>query len=236
MTSVPELSQSLTPDARITLYELDLTPVGDTDIRRFSTSSNVGSTVGFGGEVYTVVNLKSSGFELKSQGAASRPTVKIANAGSLVSALAQEFGDLRGMKFTRIQTFRRFLDDGAEPDGTAWLTRDEYFINRRVASNRVFVEYELVSVLDQEGKVLPGRQCMRDYCSHLYRVWDPVAVDFDYTKATCPYVDALYFTRKGVSTSDPTLDDCGRKLSDCRKRFGQFGILPTRAFPGMAKL
>ena len=89
--------------------------------------------------------------------------------------------------------------------------------------------------MDQEGRKLPGRQVLKDACTHIYRFPDGMG-DFDYTNATCPYVGTDYFEATGASTNDPALDKCGKKLSDCRLRFGQHGVLPTRAFPGVARV
>ncbi len=42
---------------------------------------------------------------------------------------------------------------------------------------------------------------------------------------------------KGNRVTDPTQDRCGKKLSDCRLRFGADPLgLPFGAFPGMMRI
>lgn len=67
---------------------------------------------------------------------------------------------------------------------------------------------------------------------------------FIYANATCPYMEDKYFLPNGFSTLNgqpdgdpvpPEKDQCGKRLSDCKKRFGEHAVLPIRAFPGMAR-
>lgn len=59
--------------------------------------------------------------------------------------------------------------------------------------------------------------------------------EFDYRGVTCPYAGDRYYNADGVRVADPRADTCGKSLSDCRLRFGNHGILPTRAFPGVSR-
>lgn len=233
MTTVQEIIHSLAVEEDIELFELDLTFIGG-GILRFTSTSNNRETVSFNNKTYTPINVEAEGFEFSGQGAIATPILRISNALNLISSLIEEFGDLIGATLRRVRTFRRFLDNELEPDGTAVFGLQVWRIERKTHQNRVYVEWELSSPLDQEGKQLPGRQALR-VCTHRYRRYDPEKNAFDYTRVTCPYVGGPSFTANNEPT-DPSADRCNKQLSGCRKRFGNTAVLPTRAFPGLAKL
>ena len=121
-----------------------------------------------------------------------------------------------------------------EADSTTMFEPDIWYFERKSVHNPTLIEWELSSVLDQDGRKLPGRQMLRDVCSHTYRYFVP-GVGLSYTGVTCPYTDTRYFTENGVATGDSSLDKCGKRLQDCAARFAAVGLpLPTRAFPGMS--
>jgi phage-related protein len=104
----------------------------------------------------------------------------------------------------------------------------------------MFVEWELSAAIDQEGRMLPGRQFLRDVCTRRYRRYaptDPAAAGDGYVYPKifpCPYTGSNAFTALGVGTTVAN-DVCGRKVSDCRLRFpGQ--ALPMGAFPGIGRV
>ena len=55
--------------------------------------------------------------------------------------------------------------------------------------------------------------------------WNLVTGDGDFTD---------YYDAYGVATTSGG-DVCGRSLSDCQDRFGDYADLPTRAFPGVGR-
>lgn len=216
----------------VTLYELDMTALGITPVRRFTPMTKNGSAVSFNGNVYLPLDMESEGFEWSGVSAPPAPKVRMSNVMGLIGGLVIGGGDLVGATLTRIRTFKRFLDGEPEADGTMHLPLDVYRIERKSAHNKRFVEFELATPFDHQGRVLPARQCLRDACTHIYRRYVDGA--FVYEKATCPYVGSTYYDQTGLATVDPTKDRCGKRLSDCKKRFGT-APLPTRAFPGMAR-
>lgn len=225
--------QKFAPSNRVELYELDCTALGG-DLLRFSPSARENDPIYFGGHEYTAIPIEAEGFETSGKGTLPTPTLRMMNTAS-VQSLIIGYDDLIGAVLYRIRTFRTFLDDGASPDFNAKFPIDVYKIDRKAAQNKVFVEFELAASIDQEGRMIPGRQILKDYCTHIYRRYDSTTGDFDYTEATCPYVGTSYFDVNNNSTTKEN-DRCGKKLSSCRARFGQNGILPTRAFPGVARI
>jgi len=235
MSRLTEASQSLTAPygGIVTLFQLDATALGDTSVHCFTRNTNPdGSSIAFGGVTYNPVDIQAEGFEWGGSGAAPTPTIKINNSSMLVGALARQYGDCVGATLTRIRTYAAFLDTGASPDPTLKFPIDVFRVERKASHNKVFIEFELAIAFDQEGLTLPGRQCLRDTCTHIYRRWNGSA--FDYSKATCPYVGSTYFKRTGVMTTTASEDLCGKRLSDCTKRFPN-QPLPTRSFPGMRR-
>ena len=233
--SIESEVQNLHADNIVTLYELDTTVVGGVDIFRFTRKSRESAEIQFGGNTYTPIDIEATGFLWDGKGAFPRPKLKVSNVAGLVSAAIISQNDLIGSRLIRTRTFEQFLDDGSNPDPTAMFPQDIYVVEQKTNQNKVFVEWQLSSALDQTGRQLPGRQCLRDRCTHTYRIWNSVAGAFDYANASCPYVGSVYYDENGVSVTGAVADTCGRRLTDCRLRFGQNGVLPTRAFPGIAR-
>ncbi|PNQ53697.1 phage minor tail protein L, partial [Vibrio agarivorans] len=53
-----------------------------------------------------------------------------------------------------------------------------------------------------------------------------------YRGASCGYTGPPVAKEDGTPTNDPSLDQCGGRLSDCKLRFGDHGELPFGGFPG----
>lgn len=225
--------QKFTPSNLVTLFELDTTDLGG-EILRFTSSALTESAAFFGGKRYAPIPVEASGFEITSTGTLPTPTLRVLNTPTFLQGVIS-LGDLIGATLTRIRTFRTFLDDGATPDSNAHYPLDIYVVDRKASQNKVFIEWELAASIDQEGKMIPGRQILRDYCSHLYRRWDVLSGTFDYTKASCPYAGgSSYDVNNNPVTS--ANDVCSKNLTGCRKRFGDKAELPIRAFPGVARV
>ena len=247
--------QKLDVGALIVLFQLNLEELGGPIIRWTSsvdTSFDPPRAIRFAGEEYVPLPVEATGFEWKGSGPLPTPHLRFANVEGLGTALLRDYEDLLGAKVTRLRTFSTFLDGGDDPDPEAVFPPDQYRVERKAAQTRVFIDLELSSVLDQQGRILPGRLALRDNCTHIYRRWVAVPSEsngghFDYEGVTCPYTGrgstrpGPYWTVPGVRTEDPARDLCGKRLDDCRLRFGRraqhsaSGGLPTRAFPGLQR-
>lgn len=243
-TSLLARQQSLTPGVEIELFVLDASMLKTLDgsafgnTYRFCSSYNVSTgSVSFDGNLYTPIAVEAEGFEVSGKGRLPTPKLRIANTDLWGTTLINSLGDPIGAKVTRFLTFDRYLDGGVEEDGTAIYLPQIFVIERKVSQTREFIEFELSASMDQAGRMLPKRQILRDNCTHIYRRWDATAEDFDYSKATCPYTDTLSFTNEDQTTDDDSLDSCGKRLNSCKLRFEGQGLpLPTRAFPGVARI
>jgi phage-related protein len=73
---------------------------------------NDGQGVTFGGQLYTSIPMEADGFSYNGQGSLPRPTLRISNLFSTITALIATLPNgLEGAKVTRIRTLARYIDD-----------------------------------------------------------------------------------------------------------------------------
>jgi len=219
----------------VQLFELDASVLGG-DVYYFCNIAENTDFISFGGQPYTPIPMASEGWEWTAQAAQPTPTLKIANLTDTIGSLVKEFDDLLGCIVTRKRTFSRFLDTGDEPDGDAYFPPDVYRIERKRSHNRLYIEFDLANPVDQQGRYIPGRQVIRDYCYLQYRIWNADLNAFDYSEAECPYTAAIYFNLAGEPVVNPALDRCPKKVgTGCNVRFPN-EPLPFGGFPGVARV
>lgn len=233
MSKITEQGQLLAQDAIVTVFSIDATREGQ-GILRFAPEPVDGGPVKFNGYDYVAIPIEASGFQWNGKGKLPRPTLKVSAMSLAFVSLVISTDDLVGLPIRRIRTYRRHLDDGSDPDPLAIFPIDYYVFERKTRHNPTagVIEFELAVEMDQQRRKIPGRQILRDTCTQIYRRWDATTQTFDYSQATCPYVGTASFNEAGGSVPDAG-DSCGKRLSDCRLRFGEHGELPTRAFPGV---
>lgn len=233
MVSIAQSAQQSQTSAPISLYTLDATVLGG-DVLRF-TAGDVGTDIPtFDGNDYPPYPIRVEGFERVAAGPLPTPKLVIGNVNKVAAGLIAQYSDLLGATFTRLRTQVRFLDGEPDADPLAHWPIDVYRVERKAALSKEFAEWELAAAMDQEGRSLPGR-IMTHSCDWRYRVWDPVGMVFDYSKAQCPYNLSPMFDLDGNPTSDPTQDACPKQLEGgCYKRFGRNNALPFGGFPGMS--
>lgn len=229
--TIAKTVQELSPGAIITLIEVDLTDIGDTIYRFHNGTNELNTAVTWQGNLYSQFPVELTGFESSTQGALSRPTLKLANVTGLLIPLLKSLSDLVGGKITRKRTMVKYLDavnfdGGVNPtaDVAAFFADDIYFIDRKIAENKVFIEFELISSLDLNGIKIPRRQIIQNSCTWIYR------------SAECTYAGGAVADSNDNLTSDTNLDVCGKRLSSCQLRFGTTAILPYGGFPGAGLL
>lgn len=132
---------------------------------------------------------------------------------------------LFGAQFEQGDSVSDYMSIGAtynanpSADPTAEYPRDVYFVDRRSAETRDYIEFELASSLDLAGVRLPRRQIIQNYCPSKYR------------GAECGYTGTAYFDTNDNAVGSLALDVCGKRLSSCRARFGSNAELPYGGFP-----
>ncbi|WP_208348689.1 phage minor tail protein L [Pseudaestuariivita rosea] len=196
----------------------------------------------FAGQSYTVIPFESEGWDWVAGGPLPRPTVRFlmaredgdqASAAAFLLSLVEVYNDFLGATLTRMQTLRKHLDDGDDPNPQAHLGVQIYIVAQKTNQTPVMVEFQLQAALDLEDVILPRRQVL-NYCQWTYRRANPDGT-FDYTNATCPYVGPMYFDANGNRVESVTQDRCGKSLTDCKLRFGENARLPFGGFPGAGK-
>ena len=179
------------PFAVIELFQLQLEAAihGSDTTHYFFNGVNQKTTTGqiiFAGNTYIALPIEADGFEFKGDGTLPRPSLRIANTNSFVTAVLLAVNettpgnDLTGAKLTRIRTLSRFLDAAnfdndtnpygtPDPTSTGEMPRDVYYVDRKVSENRDLVEFELASVFDMEGVTAPRRVALDNICQWTYR-------------------------------------------------------------------
>ena len=231
-------------EALLSLYQLDLTSVGGPGTIFFTEDVGVGGVISFMGQAYQQVAVNTSGFEWAGSGPMPRPTIRVNNVGGLFTTYLLDYGDLIGARLSRIRTFARFLDGAADAAEAPYAyVADQFVVEQKVQQTAAMIEWRLSSILDQQGRMLPGRQVIRDTCMFRYRTWDASLGRFDNGDpadpraplVTCPYASAVYFDREDNGVLSPADDRCSKKLSGCKARFDEYGVLPFGGFPAVAR-
>lgn len=219
--------QGVAPSAIIELFVLRLYSDlhGSDDVYRFHAGANATATNGqvvFGGNSYLRYPVEATGFEYNGQGQLPRPTLRVANLLSTITAILQVVNafnpgnDLLGAKLFRIRTLVKYLDDVnfeggtnpyGTPDPTAEFPRDEYYIARKSFENRDIVEFELAAAFDLQNVRAPKRQAIANVCQWVYR------------GDGCGYTGDGYFDADDKAVTSLASDVCGKRLSSCRLRF-----------------
>lgn len=219
--------QKLSPSAIIELFEIDATDLGGTLIRFHSGTNQLRQDIVFDGNTYVRYPVSVTGFEMTAGGQLPRPKISVSNLFGSITEILLNTSDLIGATFTRRRTLLKYLDavnfeSGLNPtaDPSAEFTPDIFYLDRKIVENRDVVEFELASIIDLQGVVLPKRQIIQNVCPWLYRGTE------------CSYAGTSYFKADDTPTSDPTQDICGKRLSSCKKRFGEYSSLPFGAFSG----
>jgi lambda family phage minor tail protein L len=124
---------------------------------------------------YTPMPMMIDGLEIQADGASSRPSLTIANIGSLLQGEMGDFknDDLIGQRIRRRQTLRKYLvggDDDASPP--IEFPTQEYVIDRIGAETNIAIMFEVATPFDLENIQIPRRIVVGKYCSWKYQGYD----------------------------------------------------------------
>jgi lambda family phage minor tail protein L len=230
ISSVYEELAVLGPNAIIELFELQL----DTTLHGASTTyywhngvnAAVTGSIVFAGNTYFRLPVEATGFDYTSSGSLPRPTLRISNVFSDMTALlllvnaTTPGNDLGGATVRRIRTLKKFLDGEAAADPNARFPTEIWYVDRKSNENRDLVEFELASKFDLAGVMLPQRQIIANVCQWKYR------------GAECGYTGSNYWDVNDQSVGSLSLDACGKRVESCKLRFGATAELPFGSFPG----
>ena len=120
--------QGIAPTAIIELFQLELNADqhGVNQTYYFDGGrQNDGAGVTFGGQFYTPIPMEADGFAYNGQGSLPRPTLRVSNLFSTITALIATLPNgLEGAKVTRIRTLARYIDDANFTNPPSLLTTE----------------------------------------------------------------------------------------------------------------
>jgi lambda family phage minor tail protein L len=209
-TKIVAETQSLSPDALIELFVLDLTKLGGSVFRFHNQPVEGAGTITFDGQTYQSMPIEAAGFAMTGTDQPPTPTIRVSSINGALTSLIEQYDDLDRSVLTRIRTYRKHLADGSDPDGSARFSEDIFLISRKAGQNRRIVEFELGSSLDVDGVQVPRRRLV-PRCQAQFK--DGV---------NCPYVGA-------GST-------CAKTVVACKTYFGEDADLPFLGYPGVEKV
>ena len=230
MTIAAEL-QSLSPSAKLEFFVIDATMLSGAVWRFHNGTNKLRAAVVWQGQAYEYLPIEASGFEVRADGPRPRPTLQVGDVFGVIGALARSYDDLSGATLIRKRTHARFLDAvnfaggvNASADPTSEYPDEIWKFDRIRSRDGTQVTWELASPLDLEDVLLPARQVRNTLCTWAYR------------SAECGYAGVAAGTINDVPTSNPALDQCSRRTSGCKLRFGAYSELPIGIFPGAGVL
>lgn len=248
--------QAIAPSAIIELFQLELNAaqhgINETYYFHAGTNMDGNGNIVWDGQEYLRYPIEATDFAYTGTGSLPRPKLSVSNIFGTITAILLSLPDgLLGAKVTRIRTLARYIDavnfppsglllledastmllenndnfalESSNPtaDPTAEFPREIYFVDRKAVENRDVVEFELAAIFDLAGIRAPKRQCIANICQWVYR------------SAECTYTGSSYFDENDNAVGALAADVCGKRLSSCKKRFGDFGILPFGSYPGI---
>jgi lambda family phage minor tail protein L len=225
-TSLSGEAHTLTPSAQVDLYCVDLNAIGVGQVFYFYAGTSKNSTpVTYQGATYTPWYINVSGIDKRGTGSSARPTAEIGNAAYFISDLCRAYQDMVGAIVRRRRTLSNYIlaDIGEYQD-------EYYLIERRAEESAELVKFELASPLDFLDKQLPGLLAIANSCPHRYK--STLGGSGCSWPGTNP---AKWFDRFGTPVSSAEQDVCGKRLSDCKLRFGATSPLDYGGNPGLGR-
>lgn len=231
--------QKLAPSAIIELFVLDCTSFGGSVLRFHAGTNGLGGNIVWQGNTYTAFPIQATGFDYSGNGQLPRPKLVASNVAGTITSLVLQYDDLLGAKLTRKRTLAKFLDDtnykeqtleldfttqdyrvrSSSADPTAEFADEIFYVDRKTVETKDVVEFELAAAFDVAGVQLPRRQIIQNVCTWKYRGTE------------CGYAGSNYWNASDQVVGTLGQDVCGKRLTSCRLRFGQYQPLPFGSFP-----
>ena len=233
ISAIYEELAALSPNAIIELFEMQLNQTlhNSTQTIRWHNGCNADITgnIVFNTSQYTRMAIEAKGFTRSTTGSYARPTLTIANTDQLITFLLRDVNlhnngnDLAGAVVRRIKTCAKFLDGQPLADPYATEPTDTFIVDRKASENKNLVSFELSTEIDRPNQYVPKRQLLGNCCQ------------WEYRSSECSYTGSNYFDKDDNVVSTLAADVCGKRLSSCKKRFGDNNPLPFGSFPTAGK-
>ena len=253
--------QGISPTAIIELFQLELNAdqhgVNQTYYFHNGAKQNSGNNLVFGGVTYLSLPIEADGFAYSGQGSLPRPTLKVSNIFSTITALLATLPNgLGGAKVTRLRTLARYIDDSnfvsvfqniALQDGNVMLTQAGDFLSVGFIETgnpfgtpdptaRFPLEIYFVDRKSAENRELIEFELASAFDLAGVRAPKRQCISrcqWVYKSAECGYTGSNFFNANDEAVVTASDDVCGKKQSSCEKRFGENGELPFGGYPGI---
>jgi len=252
--------QGISPTAIIELFKLDLNAdqhgVNQSYYFHNGAKQNSGNDLVFGGITYLSLPIEADGFAYSGQGSLPRPTLRISNIFSTITALLATLPNgLGGAKVTRLRTLARYIDGSnfvsdllgiTDQDGDILLTQSGDFISGFTESGNPFgtpdptaqfpLEIYFVDRKSAENRELVEFELASAFDLAGVRAPKRQCISrcqWVYRSAECSYAGTNFFDANDNEVVNSSEDVCGKKQSSCEKRFGENGELPFGGYPGI---
>ncbi len=228
--SINDDIHKIEPGELVDLYVLDLNNIGQAIVYYFYPGLDENSqNIKFQGQIYTPFPMMIEGLQKRGTGAERRPKVTISNHLGLISALMSNHEDLVGATVERRRTLGKYL--GTDIPDISTYTKELYFVEQKTNETPLVVQLDLASAMDFMDKRLPARTAVANSCPWQYKSTD--------SGSGCgwPGVDSSkWFDKSGAQVFTEQEDSCGKRLKDCKLRFGNSEPLDFGGFPSLGRV
>lgn len=226
MTVYPNDLKKQSAPSVVDLYILDLNAIGIAEVFYFYPGTNPDSSaVEYLRQSYAPWPIVMSGFIRTGSGSSNRPRASISNYQGAITQQLALYDDLVGASVTRRRVFSTYL-----VNNIAQYSDEIYFIEQKTLENFEVVEFELANPMDFIDKKLPGRTALANACPWRYRQ------TANGSGCGWPGTDpAKWFNAAGDPVGNSSSDVCGKRLSDCKLRFGATQPLDFGGFPSLGR-
>lgn len=111
-------------------------------------------TVVYNGVTYTGYPSESKGYERRTEGGLPTPELTLDNTTGIITTYLAVYNDFINAAVYRFFVYRQNLDDGTNPDTSAYSTPDLFYVNYYTA-NEMSVTLHLRSVMEVNNLELP---------------------------------------------------------------------------------
>jgi lambda family phage minor tail protein L len=147
----------------VELFTIDITNLGVNQVWYFTPNVGAGgSAIIWKGKTYTPFPIAMGGTTANGDGSQSKPQVTVSMVVPTLLPYIVALGDLIGGKLTRYRTFAKFLDNGSNPDSTAYFPFDYFIIDQKLSHTKDAITWSMSSPIDRFGMRLPRRQVLKD--------------------------------------------------------------------------
>ena len=212
--------------ALVDLYVLDLNSIGLGQVYYFYPGTDANNQpVTYQGSTYTPWPIEMTGFEKRGTGSESRPKARISNDLGTITAQLLTHDDLIGATIKRRRTLKTYLINNI-PD----YVEELYFVEQKVVENATYVEFDMANAMDFVDKQLPGRIAVANACPWRYKSTA--------NGSGCSWAgtdSSKWFDSNGNSVNSAAMDNCGKRVTDCKLRFGANNELDFGGFPSLGR-